>query len=385
MSKVKLPKGLFARGNRIWFQAYNPLLGFTENKSSGLSLNRENIQAAKNKRQDYINSVNNIEIVPEWKFLRLDDAKELYKKKHELHGDHHHIDFAVKIVKQEIGNKLVQSYKLQDSDDFIFWMKNNGKEGEGYSPNTISDYSKAMNSLFKFLRDRGYVDNIPFETVAGVKYAPKAIPMDDIAELFDYLLKRFVVKNYKTKEPTKQIRTPNYNGYRFLKTLLLTGLRTGEAIALRWEHIDFENNIITVVGNDGLGPKHRSEPDRLPILEEAKEHFLSFMQGTKPDDKVHPYLNKSPHFYKRTQMKLWEEHRYTFHQFRKTFITNLVKSGLHPTQAMMYARHKNYQTTLDFYNEKQLEEAVVIGNEKIAKFGPQLQKASQKKSPKNVI
>ncbi|RCJ36933.1 integrase [Nostoc minutum NIES-26] len=88
-----------------------------------------------------------------------------------------------------------------------------------------------LKACFKWAITKGLADNNPYDGLKTRKVSPKS------------------VKPFTTKEITAIIRgfedlAPHYTP--FVKFLLATGVRTSEAIGLRWGHIDFDQGIVTI-------------------------------------------------------------------------------------------------------------------------------------------
>lgn len=139
--------------------------------------------------------------------------------------------------------------------------------------------------------------------------------------------------------------------------LLYTGCRRGEALALQWQDIDFENDTITIkkaieyAQNQGKIklPKTASGVREIPLLEVLKEKL--------PRDKpAEDYIFGEKRPYSETMIKKrWNKYlketqlNITQHQLRHTYATMLVKAGINVKTAQQLLGHSDVQTTLNIY------------------------------------
>lgn len=163
--------------------------------------------------------------------------------------------------------------------------------------------------------------------------------------------------------------------YTLLHTIAYTGLRRGEALALKWSDIDFEEKTLSVnrttVYVDGKQvlqtPKTKASKRVIPIdnhtisvlkswkLEQKKQYFkngVSFLKGENliftnscctmfvPNE----FSKKLRRFIKKYSLK-----PITPHGLRHTHASLLFESGIQPKEISDRLGHNNIQTTLDLY------------------------------------
>lgn len=168
----------------------------------------------------------------------------------------------------------------------------------------------------------------------------------------------------------------------FLAVLYYLGLRRGEALGLKWEDFDFEENLVHVqrdidyVGSTAQeGALKTAAADRfvplpgelLPILKQHRAFGPEYLFHTK-DDK--PW---SQNTYKRIWLNLMQDCGFTTerpkkenqhwandpidnlkseitpHYFRHNYVTLLYETGIDPLVAMKIVGHTDYQTTANIY------------------------------------
>lgn len=153
----------------------------------------------------------------------------------------------------------------------------------------------------------------------------------------------------KEREVTASVSVDNPH----LKALVLiavdAGLRRGEILKLRWDDIDFDANLIHV-----LGTNTKTERERYaPLTERAKAELVrvrEFTQGDMPFDFSD---------FKRswaTAKRIAGINDLHFHDLRRTFLTrSQAKFDVSLAVAGKLAGHTNLQTTMRYYTATDIE------------------------------
>ncbi|MFC2063072.1 tyrosine-type recombinase/integrase [Chloroflexota bacterium] len=190
--------------------------------------------------------------------------------------------------------------------------------------------------------------------------------------------------------------------YVFFSTLLYTGLRRGELLALRWRNLDLDKGSLTVVETGyrlGNGeyvikePKTASSrrtislsPALVELLKKYRidQELLRIQMGISLDeddfvftryDGTPLYPNAVTHAFQRIIKRAGLKH-VRLHDLRHTHATLMLKAGVHPKVVSERLGHSNIGITLDTYShvlpgiqeaaaerfDKVVEEVVTKGN-----------------------
>lgn len=183
-----------------------------------------------------------------------------------------------------------------------------------------------------------------------------------------------------TSEEEKLIKE-NVDVWLFPFFALMTGMRKGEILALKWEDIDFENNIINVTksvyhtGNaPGVKEPKTSAGRRIvPLLSALKEKLLEI-----PDRCPDAFIfsddgGKTPLRSARFNV-LYKQYREktglksSAHQLRHSFATVAFECGVPIKSVQEILGHRQLSTTMDIYTDfrrRSVDDAAEILNKKM--------------------
>ncbi|WRF33071.1 site-specific integrase [Helicobacter pylori] len=212
-----------------------------------------------------------------------------------------------------------------------------------YKKNTLVSLNSLLKSFLEFCEQEGYTEKNPYFkiTMKNAKEGEKIDPfsLDEI---------KAILKS-----------TPDLRLKAFLTTAFLTGLRTGEQLALLWSDIDFENKKININKSLNLSgvitsPKNKPSIREVDLLEPV-EKILKELKATEPANKKMIFLSVP----KRTQdfqrafkkllkaLNLKDRKLYTT---RHTFASLMLSQGEEAMWISQTLGHKDLNTTYSTYS-----------------------------------
>lgn len=209
-----------------------------------------------------------------------------------------------------------------------------------YSTKTITDYHSVFCAIFKYAKRKMYIKENVAEDTEVIKGQPpiERTPLADDIKVSDLLKYTFGTLVY---------------------FLIYTGLRKGEALALQWKDIDFENKIIHItksvyfVSNKPYikTPKTKSGIRDVILLDNLAGVLKPLKK--KPDDYV---FNKDGKLLGKSYFtRQWEKFKkesgidITAHPLRHTYATMLFEMGINEKDAQELMGHSSIQVTHNVY------------------------------------
>lgn len=276
----------------------------------------------------------------------------------------------------EFGEFSLQSLDTQTLQKFLISLNWTHK-----SKRTLKS---RMNIFFKYCNNMGYIRENPISLVILPRYT-------QTLEDYEKKQKKFLSK----EEMSMLLSSMNKNCLDIrqkriillFEFLFLTGLRIGEALALRWENIDLDKNILhvkynldyhTVKAKEGRLslPKTVDSIRKLFINDRCIEILLWYKKENEASNfqadfiflnckgNLHA-LNSLTVFLKRQAVKAKIPDKnpedFSTHLFRHSHISLLAEMGLPVKTIMQRVGHKNEKTTLQIYTHvtQSMEEAIL--------------------------
>jgi integrase len=197
------------------------------------------------------------------------------------------------------------------------------------SPATVNRELQVLSKVFSMAYDNGLVETNPMRRVHKLREAPareRYLADDEEQRLFAVLVGRRV-----------HLRP-------IVVVALQTGMRQGEILGLKWEHVDFDQKTIYVAHCK------TGRPRRIPISKVLEMELSALKQDASSTEHVFSYA--------RTGLKLttfrhaWEGackaakiEGMRFHDLRHTFATRLRAKGVHEMDIMTLLGHTTLQMT----------------------------------------
>ncbi len=321
------------------------------------------------------------------KNVTLDDMFELWKRlKRGLKGNtfQNYCYMYRTFVSPEIGKLRIATLKKSDIKAFY----NSLVDGKNLKIATVDNIHTVLHQVLEVaVEDRYMCTNISDNLMKELKQSHnigqerKRALTEPEQELFLDFLKRD--------------NTPYRHWYPVFAVMVNTGMRVGEITGLRWEDVDFEENVIEVShtlvyynhSDEGCyfsihTPKTEAGKRVIPMLDEVREAFLeekSYQESNQLKCKasIDGYtdfifinrfgnvqhqgtLNKALRRIIRdcNDMQLAKGGkdplllpRFSCHSLRHTFTTRLVEAGVNLKVIQDALGHKDFSTTMDIYTD----------------------------------
>lgn len=226
------------------------------------------------------------------------------------------------------------------SNQIDLYIKSYAKKG--YAQKTVKTRLLILNLVMKYAVINQYISVNPCTYITIPKNLPKT-KREGLTAAQIYTVKHSMDKTFGL----------------FAYFLLNTGLRKGEALALRYGDIDFEKKIIKInktVEWIGNAPNIKNHPKtdagirEVPLL----DCLTDLIKRKSTNDLLFPNDNgeliRNGNF-----TRLWNKYRaetglsITPHQLRHAYATTLYDAGIDIKTAQYLLGHANIQTTMDIY------------------------------------
>ena len=253
-----------------------------------------------------------------------------------------------------LNNKIIQDY-------LITKYKNGRLDGKGgLSNKTIRDIIAVIKSSLKYAIKEEVIDNINLDFIY-----PKICSKEKI----------YTLSKEDQNKLTSYIKAnPNIKNLGILLALY-SGIRIGELCALRWEDIDFKNNILHInktlqriyIKDDKekiskiiiTTPKTHNAEREIPI----SKCFANILKTYKNEPNAYILSCSDKWIEPRTLRRYFNRiskkaniNSINFHGLRHTFATNCIKLGIDYKTVSELLGHANVNITLNLYVHPQMSQ-----------------------------
>lgn len=287
----------------------------------------------KNPNEIYLKDIA-MEALDEEKDNRAEDTHEDYVKIYE------------KYILPVFGDMLLVDIKARH----IKAWKNDLLNEKKLSKSRFNKYYRTLNFIIKYVYINELIDKNPMELV------------DKKSKIFKDKPNQTAMKYYSKQEIQKILDSATGWFKVFITTLLYTGMRTGESIALKWSDIDFLNNTITIQRNSRHGKVKNTTKtgitNVIDMAEPVKQILLSYvneapsLEWVFPNPKtLEPYWESKSiikSYLKPLLKDLGIEYK-TLYATRHSFASVMVENNVPLTYVQKQLGHKRLSTTMDFY------------------------------------
>ncbi|WQS64268.1 site-specific integrase [Helicobacter pylori] len=212
-----------------------------------------------------------------------------------------------------------------------------------YKKNTLVSLNSLLKSFLEFCEQEGYIEKTPYFkiTMKNAKEGEKIDPfsLNEIKAILQSI--------------------PDLKLKAFLTTAFLTGLRTGEQLALLWSDVDFKNKKINISKSLNISgvitsPKNKPSIREVDLLEPV-EKILKELKATEPANKKMIFLSipKRTQDFQRAFKKLLKALNLKdrkLYATRHTFASLMLSQGEEPMWISQTLGHKDLNTTYKTYS-----------------------------------
>ncbi|SHF33596.1 tyrosine-type recombinase/integrase [Caloramator proteoclasticus] len=223
------------------------------------------------------------------------------------------------------GPVYLEDIEFKDVEKFLKFLK----DEKNYKPASRKRISIALKMFFKYAWKKGLCKTDISTEFENVKYVPKEREYLTEEEAL-YFIKEI-------KHPVVKVLTT---------TLLYTGMRISEALALRPEDVDIENGWIRI--NQGKGNKSRD----IPICEKLERVLKDYFEWRVDSEQFFATektkalsVGRVQSIIKETRNRLGFKKHITPHVFRHSFASHLVKKDANIVSISKLLGHSNLKTT----------------------------------------
>jgi integrase len=260
------------------------------------------------------------------------------------------------ILKKFFGKRLIRQITPESLTDYKLWRLKTDSERKGVPVkiSTVNRELSAMRKMMRFAFGKGWILKDIFFNAKVIETSneverTRLLSLDEekrlLANCFgerEITYKRRKRGTQEMEEITATVSVDNPHLKGMIILALDSGMRRGEIFKLRWQDIDFENNLIRIVGTHT-----KTERERIaPLSQRAKDELESLRQITKGDNPF-PFVDIKRSF--ATAKRLAGIDDLHFHDLRRTAITRWLQQGTSLAFAGKFAGHSQLQTTMKHY------------------------------------
>lgn len=257
-------------------------------------------------------------------------------------------------LKAFFNNRLIRQITTEALTDYKLWRLKTISErtGKPVKHSTVNRELSIMRKMMRFAYGKGWILKDIFFNAKVIESASEVertrlLTKDEEIRLLDSCQGERQVtytRNWKGKKQkiaaTISIDNPQLKAMIILA--LDSGMRRGEIFKLRWQDIDFENNLIRIVGTHT-----KTERERIAPLSQRSKDELNRISELTTGENPFPFIDIKRSF--ATAKSLAGIDDLHFHDLRRTAITRWIQQGTSLAFAGKFAGHSQLQTTMKHY------------------------------------
>jgi integrase len=258
------------------------------------------------------------------------------------------------ILKSFFGKRLIKTITTESLTDYKLWRLKTDSERKNV-PVKISTVNRELSAMRKMMRyafGKGWIIKDIFFNAKVIEAfneieRTRLLTKDEENRLLNSCQgEREVTYKRKWKGKEQEVTATVSVDNPHLKAIIIlaidSGMRRGEIFKLRWQDIDFGNNLIQIIGTHT-----KTERERIaPLSQRAKDELEQLKKITKGANPF-PFTDIKRSF--ATAKRLAGIDDLHFHDLRRTAITRWLQQGTSLAFAGKFAGHSQLQTTMKHY------------------------------------
>lgn len=263
------------------------------------------------------------------------------------------------------GKRLIKSIATESLTDYKLWRLKNGslnptvnKDGKKKIPVKLSTINRELSTMRRMMRyafGKGWILKDIFFNAKVIEMSAEiertrlltyAEEVRLIASCQGERLVPYKRRKRGTQDEYEQIEALHKVDNPHLKAMIIlaldSGMRRGEIFKLQWNDIDFENNLIRI-----LGTNTKTERERIAPLSQRAKDELEKLKKISNGGKPFPDFDIKRSF--ATAKRLAGIDDLHFHDLRRSAITRWIQNDIPIALAGKLAGHSQLQTTMKHY------------------------------------
>ncbi len=259
------------------------------------------------------------------------------------------------------GKRPINSITTENLTNYKLWRLKNGSNNKTHKeirPIKISTVNKELSCMRKIMRfayGKGFVlkdiffNSKVIDASAEIERTRLLTKDEELRLLENCCGERSITYKRKKRGNTdelEEITATHSVDNPHLKAMIIlaldSGMRRGEIFKLRWKDLDYDNNLIRI-----LGTHTKTERERIaPLSQRAKDELDKIREITEGENPF-PFTDIKRSF--ATAKRLAGIEDLHFHDLRRSAITRWIQQGTSLAFAGKFAGHSQLQTTMKHY------------------------------------
>jgi integrase len=257
-------------------------------------------------------------------------------------------------LKTFFGKRLIKDLTTESINDYKLWRLKTDSDllGRPVKITTVNRELSVMRKIMRYAFGKGWIlkdifFNAKVIDVSAEMERTRLLTKDEENRLLNSCQgEREITYKRKIKgiekEVTATISIDNPHLKAIITLAIDSGMRRGEIFKLRWQDIDFNNNLIRIVGTHT-----KTERERIAPLSQRAKDELEKLKKITTGANPFPFIDIKRSF--ATAKRLAGIEDLHFHDLRRTAITRWLQQGTSLAFAGKFAGHSQLQTTMKHY------------------------------------